>query len=173
MENAMLKPIFSEPGYVYIQGPYVLRYINRFETYVEYQVLGFKKKVILRDYRSSGLSAIEHVLAYQDTSHFPDAFNGEAHITIYDLDYDHYLIIELKDSYANPSFLLWIIIGFDGYVPAYAYDYSLVQKCSESEFALIALVNIYENDIDLADYSSSENSALSSLVSCCSSFIGA
>lgn len=151
----MLDPMFSEPGHVFVEGPYVLRLIKRFDNFAEYFVLGFKGQVILRDFRYNGLKAIDYVLNTQDTSYFSNDFIGTAQISVYDLTDKESILIELKDTFESPQFLLWIIVGFDGYIPAYEYKISLVQMNDESEYAFVAIINIDENEISISDYSSS------------------
>lgn len=120
--------LFSDTLLIEIEGPKVLRFVERFSNCVEYSIPGFQKnKVILRDYRQNGLMAIDYVLATNDISRFPDYFNGRAFATIIDSSDDTPMIIELTEPTGNSSnYLLWIAVGLEE-IPVYEYLFGLVE----------------------------------------------
>ena len=151
--------IFSSSVHINIQGNRVLRLVNRYHDFAEYQVIGFGAQVILRDYRTEGLKAIDYVLHTQDTGRFPTDFNGMAHLSVFDLTDDKPMVLELRDTAQLSNYLLWIAIGFDGRVPILDYEIGLVQKIDASTYALLAVLDMVANEIEPFDYSSPVKSA--------------
>lgn len=154
--------LFSDSGHVSIEGARVLRFLNRSDACVEYLVLGFAGKVILRDFRLAGLKAIDYVLSTQDTSYFSDDFNGRAHISVFDWTEEQPMVIKLEDTAFAHRYLLLIMVGFDGYIPAYEFEVSVVQKTNDKEFALIAVAEIDQNEMTARTHSSPSESSCDS-----------
>lgn len=136
----MSRLLFSGYAYIEIQGPRVLLFNERCTHYVEYSVIGFEDKVIIRDYRQTGLQAIDFVLDTNDASHFPEDFNGLSRTHIYDMEGGQPMVIELRDG-ANrrPDYQLWIAVGIDQHIPLHDYELGLVSQMDEKQFAIIAL----------------------------------
>lgn len=163
-----MKPvIFSDNLLVEIEGSYVLQFESFFSDYVEYSVIGFHEQVILRDYRSSGIAAINHVLISGDISRFPDGFNGQAHATIFDLTDHEPMIVELREPTSHFShYLLWIVVGLGKEIPIYDYVFGLMQELDSESYAFVAIADLKDDNVGAgtnSTYSSSENSVAPSV----------
>jgi hypothetical protein len=140
--------IFSDTALVEIQGDLVLRFVgfvDREPTCAEYTVLGFDERVIIRDYRTSGLRAIDHALESRDASGFPNDFNGLAFVQITDLGNDGPVLIKIKDAdtyRADPEFKLWIVVGLSEKIPFYPYLFSRVSQTEPNKYALVAIYQL-------------------------------
>lgn len=166
----MFELLFSGIVDVNIQGHHVLRFRKRDEDYVEYTIVGFGDQIVIYDYRKNGLNAIDLVLNTNQTYHFPYEFNESAQLNIFDSTDNNPLVIELRNTCQIPTHLLWIAVGLDNKVPIYEYDVGLVQQIDDAHIALLALLNIELNDLQLPTdefltYSSQNSTSTSSRIS--------
>lgn len=158
--------IFSGSILIQVQGLKALRLQKRHYDCAEYTVLGFDDQVIIYDFRVEGLKAIDEVLNSHKTSDFPKAINKPAHLTMYDLTDDEPMIIELRETNQPVTHLLWIAIGLEQDIPIYEYDAGLVQWIDDERVALLMLLDIDHNGIQLPTHvSSSSSSSRSSTIS--------
>ena len=154
----MTEMIFSGPIMVEVQGSRALRLREQHQDFIEYSVLGFEDQVIIYDFRQYGLKAIDEILDSNKTKSFPGVFNNPAHLTMYDLEDSEPMIIELRDTNQQVSHLLWIAIGLEQEIPIYEYDVGLVQWIDDSRVALLMLLDIEHNEINLPAHSTSSSS---------------
>jgi hypothetical protein len=155
----MSKLLFSGSIIITIQGERVLTLQKRHHNYAEYTLAEFDDQIVIYDYRDSGLKAIDHVLTTNNTSYFPNKFNGTAHLTMFDLTDNEPMIIELRDSFQATTHLLWIAVGLDKQVPIYEYDVGLVQQMDDCHIALLALLDIAANNLYSSRYGFSSKSS--------------
>lgn len=153
--------LFSGNLLVEIEGPRVLTLVERFSEYAEYTVVGFQEHVILRDFRITGLTAIDHVLMTNDVSQFPSEFNGHAYAKIFDFTDSDPLVIELREPTDDSSrYLLWIVVGLGEEVPVYEYLFGLEQPLNDKQYAFIAVADLEDEKPQIVEnksYSSSDS----------------
>jgi hypothetical protein len=153
--------IFSDVVQVNIQGARVLRFLECYENYVEYEIIGFRGSVVLRDYRQIGLNAIHSVLTTGSITQFATKFNNQAYATLYEPSDGLSLLIELRDSdESTVPHQLWIAIGLKPEIPVLDYELGFIMQIDEDSYALIALF-LLEQPVarHSENYSSSSSSA--------------
>lgn len=154
----MAKLIFSGSIKVEVQGSRALRLRERHLDCVEYSVIGFDDQVIIYDFREAGLRAIDEILSSGNASDFPEAINRLAYLTMYDLEDNEPMIIELRDGSLPVTHLLWIASGLEQEIPIYEYDVGLMQQIDEYRFAILMLLDIEHNGIQISAHSTSSSS---------------
>ena len=131
--------LFSQPSAVTIQGPRVLQYIDRRSDSAAYEVIGFEGAVALIDYRDVGLQAIDQLLHSGELNEFAPGFNSPAHVLMEE-DSEGHLRIELHDTdVAEPTYMLWIVVGLGDQMPVYDYLIEHLVPLDDGRFALVAL----------------------------------
>jgi hypothetical protein len=151
---SMLNEICTVTAWVEIQGDLVLHFVRREKEYAEYEVIGYSDQVMLRDYRTAGLKAIDEVHDTRKADKFPYQFNAPALVNIPDLK-SPTLSIELHDTKEiDPDHRLWIAVGITE-LPVYEYIHKRVVPFKDA-FALVAL---YHRNLDRQSVSSSVSSA--------------
>jgi hypothetical protein len=139
--------IFSGAAHLQMQGKEVLQFVDVYETYAEYELLGFREHHIrVVDYRMEGLAAINRVIETGDDSQFPKDFNFSSHVSIIQLPNEPSngdLLIELRDtSDSSPIYMLWIAIGFSDSIPYYDYVYQKKEYLGND--GSLALLSLYK-----------------------------
>lgn len=131
--------IYSGTAWVNIQGERVLHFVRLEPGYAEYQVVGFRDPIIVRDFRIAGQRAIQEVLDTDRADNFASLFNSPAQVKVNKTGHQTFLI-ELKDTFdSDPTHRLWIAIGLDEYLPVYDYLLTRLASLAENRFALCAL----------------------------------
>ncbi len=133
----MSKNDFADSAWVEIQGARALHFVGRKKKYAEYEVIGYSDQIILRDYRRSGLNAIDEVRTTGNADKFASQFNAPSLVKIPNLE-AHPLAIELFDTEnADPAIRLWIAVGTTE-LPNYDFIHRRIVEFSDA-FALVAL----------------------------------
>lgn len=139
----MSRECFPTSALVELQGNLGLRFISRKSKYAEYWILGFKNHILVNDYRDSGLQAIDYVLEKNDATNFALDFNGTANVSIMSVPEKDLITIKLENSLnTNPQKKLWIVTGLADRIPFYPYEYTLINRMKNGEYALIALYSL-------------------------------
>lgn len=141
----MIQHIFSGHVQVEIQGPKVLRLLQRTMQYAKYEVVGFEEKVAIQDSRVEGLQAIDYLEASGDATYFPDAFSSPAYAQIFS-DENNVLQIHLSDTNdGEPGHILWIAIGISDEIPFYDYEFQWIELIDPNT---IGMITVFSKNID-------------------------
>lgn len=141
----MIQHIFSGHVQVEIQGPKVLRLLQRTIQYAKYEVVGFEEKVAVQDSRTQGLQAIDYLEASGDATYFPDEFSSPAYAQIFS-DENDVLQIHLSDNHdEEPEHFLWIAIGISDEIPFYDYEFQWIEFFNSNT---IGMITIFSKNID-------------------------
>lgn len=137
--DKMIHHIFSGCVQVEIQGPKVLRLLQRTIKFAEYEVVGFEDKVLIQDTRSRGLQAIDYLESSGDSSYFPEEFSSPAYAQIV-RDNKGKLRIHLSDSFdSDLDFILWIAIGISNEIPLYDYQHQWIEYFDQDTIGMISI----------------------------------
>jgi hypothetical protein len=130
---------FFDTVHIHVQGSEALLLKRRSGTVAEYNLIGFKQIVTIKDFRHHGLGAVEHYLSTGETRQFPQKFNTPALTKM--IVYSPYDIqIELFDTQeTDPKHRLWANVGSEGLIPVYDYLYRRIQPMKNDKFAFLAL----------------------------------
>lgn len=151
--DKMIHHIFSGCVQVEIQGPKVLRLLQRTITFAEYEVVGFEDKVLIQDTRTRGLQAIDYLESSGDSSYFPEEFSSAAYAQIV-RDSNGKLRIHLSDSSdSDLDFILWVAIGITNEIPNYDYQHQWIEDLSKDRIGMISIFsrspeNFYDDSSD-------------------------
>lgn len=151
----MIQHIFSGHVQVEIQGPKVLRLLQRTIQYAKYEVVGFEEKVAVQDSRAQGLQAIDYLESSGDATYFPDDFSSPAYAQIFS-DENDVLQIHLYDSQdGEPGQILWIAVGISNEIPNYSYLYKLIKFMGRGIIGMISILSRMPDneEIDVEDVS--------------------
>lgn len=136
----MSETIFEGPALVEMQGLRVFSFLDKNQDYARYTLIGFSNpEVLLFDYRTEGLNAIQHVLDSGDLNTFAGKFNRPAEIRVWSPEPNR-LQIELKDSRSeNPEHVLWVAVGMEGGLPAYDFSFCEINPLEDGKYALLSI----------------------------------
>lgn len=135
----MIHHIFTGCVQVEIQGPKVLRLLQRTIKFAEYEVVGFEGKVLIQDTRFRGLQAIDYLETSGDASYFPEEFSSPAYAQIV-RDNKGILRIHLSDtSDSDLDIILWVAIGISNEIPNYDYQHQWIEYFDQNRIGMIAV----------------------------------
>ena len=135
----MIQHIFSGHVQVEIQGPKVLRLLQRTIQHAKYEVVGFEEKVAIQDSRVQGLQAIDYLESSGDGTYFPDEFSSPAFVQIF-CDENDVLQIHLSDGKdGEPDHILWIAIGISDEIPFYDYEHQWIEFFDQDTIGMISI----------------------------------
>lgn len=134
--------LFSGPSAITIQGARVLRFINQQSSFAQYEVIGFDGSILIRDYRSVGLKALNYMLETNQLKQFAYQFNKPSNLVIEEGNSGTLYVTLCETLISQPEHMLWIVSGLPNYLPNYDYVIDHIVPMEDDSFSLFALYRI-------------------------------
>lgn len=154
--------IFSVCSHVQIQGEDILQVVYRDSEVATYKLAGFEDHpVIIEDYRSFGLEALNAFLRDGHSYDFRSKFNCPSNVLFFKGDDGDILIQLMETKQKDPPYMLWIATGTENTLPASpSYLFRDISQYANNKQAFLSLhKQLYRRNIR-ADYQSSPKPVL-------------
>jgi hypothetical protein len=133
--------IFSVCSHVQIQGDEVLQVVYMDSEVAAYKVVGFEDHpVIVEDYRSFGLEALNTFLMDGRSCSFKSKFNRPSNILFFKGDNKDILIQLMETTQTDPPYMLWIATGTEDTLPmGYSHLFRDITRYQNNKQAFLSL----------------------------------